>query len=602
MLDPDFLAQCTRWIDQMCEFNKTLIEEVFDRVERKDDAPEKTLVETATECGRHVYEGLTNNPEKIVALEISYWQSQLQLCTNFMRKLVSSEPVDPMVRPKVGDRRFSDPAWDESNLFDFLKQSYLLTADHCLRSVESLDGIDEKGRERLSWYMRQMVNAMAPTNFAFTNPEVLRKTVETQGENLLQGLQMMVEDKKKSADLLKVCMSRPDAFMLGENIACTPGQVVAQNELMQLIQYEPIGEAVYRTPILMVPSWVNKYYIYDLTPKNSMVNYLREQGFTVFMISWVNPDETYRMVHFEDYMTKGPLEACSIIRDITGEGQVSAIGYCLAGILLATTAAWANSAGESPFASITCLASSMDFRDPGDMGIFVDEQLVKIVEGMMERQGYFDGRLLSVGFNLLKENDLFWNYYVLNYLKGERPAGMDLMHWNSDNTNVPAATHRFVMRELHMNNGLCKPGAITLNGRSIDLGQITTPTYILGTDKDHIARWRSCYAATQLQGNSENRFVLAGSGHIAGVINPPIANKYYHYTNPVNPPTAEEWLDSAFKVEGSWWVDWVYWQQQFAGDYIPAREIDMQRIIEPAPGSFVRRRLDDVVDRQQRAA
>ena len=601
MSDNDFFSQCSRWVDQLCEFQRTMVDDVFNRVERNDDSSERSMVETVTECGRNLYDGIANNPERIFDQEIKYWQNQLQLCHNFMLKMVG-EPIDPMVRPKVGDRRFIDPAWNDSTVFDFLKQSYLLTAEHCVHSVATLDGVDEKSRERLSYYVRQMVNALAPTNFAFTNPEVLRKTVETNGENLLQGLQMMVEDKKKSADILNICMSEPDAFELGKTIACTPGQVIAQNALMQLIQYTPVTESVHKTPILMVPSWVNKYYIYDLTPRNSLVNYLVEQGFTVFMISWINPDERLRDMRFDDYMTLGPLAARDYIREITGEKEVSAIGYCLAGILLAATAAWCDSVGEKCFTSITYLASSMDFRDPGDMGVFVDNQSIQIVEKMMERQGYFDGRLLSVGFNLLKENDLFWNYYVINYLKGERPAAMDLMHWNSDNTNVPAATHKFVMRELHLNNGLCKPGSIALNGRSIDLGEITTPTYVLGTDKDHIARWRSCYASTQLQTHSENRFVLAGSGHIAGVINPPMANKYYHYTNPVNPPTAEEWLDSAFKVEGSWWTDWVEWQQQFAGNFLPARIADPARIIEAAPGSYVRRRLDSVDPDEQRAA
>jgi polyhydroxyalkanoate synthase len=601
MSDNEFFSQCSRWVDQLCEVQRTMVDDVFNRAERNDDTSEQSLVEAVTECGRNLFDGITNNPERIFDQEIKYWQNQMQLCHNFMLKMVG-EPIDPMVRPKVGDRRFIDPAWDDSTVFDFLKQSYLLTAEHCLQSVTTLDGVDAKSRERLAYYVRQMVNALAPTNFAFTNPEVLRKTVETNGENLLQGLQMMVEDKKKSADILNICMSEPDAFVIGETIASTPGQVVAQNELMQLIQYTPVTEIVQRTPILMVPSWVNKYYIYDLTPRNSLVNYLVEQGFTVFMISWINPDERLRDIRFDDYMTLGPLAARDYIREITGEKEVSAIGYCLAGILLATTAAWCDSVGEKCFKSITYLASSMDFRDPGDMGVFVDNQSIQIVEKMMERQGYFDGRLLSVGFNLLKENDLFWNYYVINYLKGERPAAMDLMHWNSDNTNVPAATHKFVMRELHLNNGLCKPGSITLNGRSIDLGEITTPTYVLGTDKDHIARWRSCYASTQLQAHSENRFVLAGSGHIAGVINPPMANKYYHYTNPVNPPTAEEWLDCAFKVEGSWWTDWVEWQQQYAGDFVAARVIDSDRIIEAAPGSYVRRRLDSVDPDEQRAA
>ncbi|MET0378595.1 MAG: class I poly(R)-hydroxyalkanoic acid synthase [Spongiibacteraceae bacterium] len=597
----DFLSQCSRWADQIFEFQRTLVEDMFTHVERNDDASEKSFVEAATECSRNLYDGLAHNPGRIVDIEIQYWQNQLQLCHNFMLKMVG-EPVDPMVRPKVGDRRFIDPAWDDSTVFDFLKQSYLLTAEHCLRSVNELDGVDEKSRERLSYYVRQMVNALAPTNFAFTNPEVLRKTVETNGENLLQGLQMMVEDKRKSADVLNVCMSEPDAFVIGETIACTPGEVVAQNELMQLIQYKPVTEIVHKTPVLLVPSWVNKYYILDLTPKNSFVSYLLEQGHTVFMISWINPDERFRDVRFDDYMTHGPLAARDLILQITGEEKVAAIGYCLGGILLAATAAWANSAGEDLFASVTYLASSMDFRDPGDMGIFVDQQAVQTVERMMDRQGYFDGRLLAVGFNLLKENDLFWNYYVINYLKGERPAAMDLMHWNSDNTNVPAATHRFVMRELHLNNGLCKPGTIELKGRSIDLADIRTPTYVLGTDKDHIARWRSCYAATQLQSNSEVRFVLAGSGHIAGVINPPIANKYYHYINPETPATAEEWLDRAFKVEGSWWVDWMAWQEQFAGDFVEARQIDPASVIESAPGSFVRRRLDQIDKSRQQAA
>lgn len=601
MSGSDFLTQCTRWVDQVCDFQRTLVEEVFERVESNTDMPDSSLVDAAADCGRDIFEGLTKSPEKIFDIEIDFWQSQMRLCHNFMLKMVG-ESVDPLVRPKVGDRRFMDPAWDESTLFDFLKQSYLLTAERCMRSVNALEGVDEKNREKLTYYVRQMVNAMAPSNFALTNPEVLRKTVETKGENLLQGLQMMVEDKKKSADVLNVCMSDPGAFVIGETVACAQGKVVAQNDLMQLIQYTPLTESVYQTPVLMVPSWVNKYYIMDLSPKNSFVNYLLEQGHTVFMISWINPDERMRDVSFDDYMTLGPLAARDLIREITGEEKVAAIGYCLGGILLAMTAAWADSVGESCFNSITYLASSMDFSDPGDMGIFVDQQTVQMVEKMMDKQGYFDGRLLSVGFNLLKENDLFWNYYVQNYLKGERPAAMDLMHWNSDNTNVPAATHRFVMRELHLNNGLCKPGAITLKGRSIDLANITTPTYVLGTDKDHIARWRSCYASTQLQANSDVRFVLAGSGHIAGVINPPIANKYYHYTNSQTPPTAEEWLDCAFKVEGSWWVDWVEWQRQYAGEVIPARIIENARVIEDAPGSYVRRRLDSVEPEPQSVA
>lgn len=594
----DWFSQYARIIDNVCEFQKTVAEDLFDRFEGGTDS-QQSAVETTTECCRNLYNGITQSPAKIVEQQINYWQSQLQLSNNLLLKLVG-EQIDPMVRPKVGDRRFIDNTWEENALFDFIKQSYLLASENMLDCVENLEGIDQRSRERLQYYVRQTVNALAPTNFALTNPEVLRKTLETKGENLLQGLHMMVEDKKKSADILNVCMSKPNAFELGKTIAMSPGQVVAENELMQLIQYAPSTATVRSTPILIVPSWVNKYYILDLTEKNSFVKWLTDQGHTVFMISWVNPDGGLRETRFDDYMRLGPLAAGEIIERITGEKQVSAVGYCLGGILLACTLAYCDSHNEHRFASATYLASSIDFRDPGDIGILVDERTVESVERQMSRNGFFDGRLLSVGFNLLKENDLFWNYYVINYLKGERPAAFDLMHWNSDNTNVPEATHRFIMRELHLNNQLAQPCNLSLNGRPIELRNITTPTYVLAADKDHIARWRSCYAASQLQGG-DVRFVLAGSGHIAGVINPPSANKYYYYINPETPPHAEEWLDRAFKVEGSWWNDWLTWQQALAGESIPARQIDSALAIEPAPGRYVLRRLDEWSDRQRAA-
>ena len=598
----DWLSQYARVIDHVCEFQKSIADELFDQVEGGTES-QKTVIETATECCQNLYSGITQNPARIVEQQINYWQNQLQLSNNLLRKLIG-EKVDPMMRPKVGDRRFIDNAWEENALFDYIKQTYLLASENILGCVQNLDGIDARSRERLQYYVRQTVNALAPTNFALTNPEVLRKTLETKGENLLQGLHMMVEDKKRSADILNVCMSKPDAFELGKNIAMSPGAIVAENTLMQLIQYAPTTAEVHRTPILLIPSWVNKYYVLDLTEKNSFVKWLTDQGYTVFLISWVNPDSSFRHTTFDDYIRLGPLAASACIERITGEKQVSAIGYCLGGILLACAMAHGDSQGEARFASGTYLASSIDFRDPGDIGILVDERMVETMDKQMSRTGYFDGRLLSVGFNLLKENDLFWNYYVINYLKGERPAAFDLMHWNSDNTNVPEATHRFIMRDLHLHNKLAQSQNLILNGRSIALHDITTPTYVLAADKDHIARWRSCYAATQLQ-SGDMRFVLAGSGHIAGVINPPNAQKYYYYVNPETPALAEEWLDRAFKIEGSWWNDWATWQVKIAGEKIPARAIDPATAIEAAPGRYVLRRLDgldDWSDVQQRAA
>jgi polyhydroxyalkanoate synthase subunit PhaC len=593
----DWLSQCARIIDQVCEVQKTMVDDIFDRID--NGLVSDNTVDTVTECSRNFYNCAAKNPGKMVEIQVNYWQSQLKLCNNLVLRLVG-EKVDPMTRPKVGDRRFIDNAWEENALFDFIKQAYLLASENLLSCVDNLEALDQRSSERLQYYTRQMVNALAPTNFALTNPEVLRKTIATKGENLLTGLQMMVEDKKKSADMLNVCMSEPNAFELGKTIAMSPGYVVAENALMQLIQYTPSTTQVKRTPVLIVPSWVNKYYILDLTEKNSFVKWLTDQGHTVFMISWANPDTSFRDIRFDDYIEQGPLAALNTIERITGESQVSAMGYCLGGILLAATLAYSDGANERRFASATYFASSIDFRDPGDIGVLVDSGMIESVEQKMQGCGYFDGRLLSAGFNLLKENDLFWNYYVLNYLKGERPAAFDLMHWNSDNTNVPEATHRFIMRELHMNNRLVTPNGLMLNGRTIDLHNVTTPTYILATDKDHIARWRSCYAATQLQSGA-TRFVLAGSGHIAGVINPPDAHKYYYYVNPETPAQPDDWLDRAFKVEGSWWNDWSTWQETHAGNLVPARIVDTAAAIEPAPGRYVRDRLDERRE-QQRAA
>lgn len=595
----DWFSQCSRAIENICEFQKTFVDDLFDQFESGPDA-QKSVVETVTECCRNLYDGVTQNPSRIVEQNIDYWQKQLQLCNNLMLKVVGEE-VQPVVRPSVGDRRFIDDAWQENALFDFIKQAYLLSSEHLLSVIEDLEGVDTRSHKRLQYYARQMVNALAPSNFPLTNPEVLRKTFETKGENLLQGLQMMVEDKKKSAEIFNVCMSEPDAFELGKNIAMTPGAVVAENELMQLIQYSPATPQVNRTPILVVPSWVNKFYILDLTEKNSFVKWLTEQGHTVFMISWINPDSRYRNTSLDDYLRLGPLAASEMIERITGEKQVSAIGYCLGGILLACATAYGDSHNEKRFLSATYMACTIDFSDPGDVGLMVDEKMIASVENHMKGSGYFDGRLLSVGFNLLRENELFWNYYVQNYLKGERPAAFDLMHWNSDNTNVPETTYRALLRELYLRNQLAESTDLTMNGRRIDLYDIVTPTYALAAEKDHIALWRSCYPVTQLQ-SGDVRFVLAGSGHIAGCMNPPSANKYYYYINPERPADPGEWLDRAFKVEGSWWADWNLWQQQYAGDSVPARVIDASSVIEAAPGSYVRRRLDEDFTHTQQAA
>jgi polyhydroxyalkanoate synthase len=382
---------------------------------------------------------------------MSLWQDQITLWQYGVRTLLGVTAT-AVATPDADDMRFRDPLWCSNVGFDLLKQSYLLWAKHVQFLVDDFDGLEPRRRKRLGYFTRQLINALAPTNFPLTNPEVLRKTLETNGDNLVSGLRLLLEDHRHSSGILNVCMSQPGAFELGRDIACTAGYVVAENRLMQLIQYSPQTEQVYRVPILIVPSWINKYYILDLTPKTSFIQWLVAQGYTVFVISWINPDATHCEAGFADYMSQGPLAAVAVIERLTGEPQVAAIGYCLGGVLLASTVAYGDVAGERRFASATYLAASIDFSDPGDMGMFIDEETVEELEEEMSEQGYLDGRLLAVGFNLLRENDLYWSYYVTNYLKGERPPALHLLHWNTDSTHIPAATHSFVLRELHLHN------------------------------------------------------------------------------------------------------------------------------------------------------
>ena len=614
----DFFAQSAALIESVCELQRGFADELFERFRHGEE--KGAAVDAVTESCRNLFNGIANNPSRIAERQVEYWQQQLQLCSNFLRQLLGEE-VEPLVQPQANDRRFDDPEWSGNPLFDYIKQSYLLTADNALQAIAELEGVEPRDRERLNYFMRQLINALAPTNFALTNPDVLRTTLATQGNNLVEGLRMMVEDKKRSADILNVCISKPNAFSVGIDIAHTPGSVVAENELMQLIQYAPTTPRVKALPVLIVPSWVNKYYVLDLTEKNSFVRWLVAQGYTVFAISWVNPDASHREVEFSDYVQSGPLFAAEQIERITGAPQVAGVGYCLGGILLACTLAYGERTGERRFAAATYLAASVDFTDPGDINVLVDEHVIDSVEWQMRQRGYLDGRLLAAGFNLLRENDLYWNYYVTNYLKGERPVAFDLLHWNSDSTNVPEATHRFVMRELHLGNGLVKAGGVNIRGHALDLRDIVTPTYVLAAESDHIARWRSCYAVTQLQ-RGDVRFVLTGSGHIAGVINPPAANKYYYYSSVACGSSgaaggsagavgrsadsvggaadiadersldADAWLERAQRSEGSWWCDWVRWLDALSGPVTGARAIDEQHVIEPAPGRYVRRRLD----------
>jgi polyhydroxyalkanoate synthase len=534
---------------------------------------------------------LMADPAKLVQAQMNLWQDYMNLWQATARRLMGEE-ADPVIQATPEDRRFRDAAWQENQVFDFIKQSYLLSARWMQSTVREVEGLDDKTAKKVDFYTRQFVDAMAPSNFVMTNPEVLRATMESGGENLLKGLQNLLDDLERGKGKLAIRMTDLEAFRLGENIAVTPGKVVFQNDLLQLIQYAPTTETVYQRPLLIIPPWINKFYILDLREKNSFIKWAAAQGHTVFVVSWVNPDERLAQKSFEDYMLEGPLAALDAMEQATGERQFNVIGYCLGGTLFAATLAWMAAKGDDRVASATFLTTLTDFAEPGELGVFIDEEQLTALEERMNEKGYLEGHAMATTFNMLRANDLIWSFVVNNYLLGKDPFPFDLLYWNSDSTRMPAAMHSFYLRKMYQENLLVKPGGITLQGEPIDLRKVKVPTFILSTKEDHIAPWKTTYTATRLY-SGPVKFVLASSGHIAGVVNPPEAKKYGYWANTKLPADPEAWLKGAAEHAGSWWPEWAKWAVKFAGDQVPARQPGDGKLkpIEDAPGSYVKVRL-----------
>src|SRR5690348_9294460 len=534
---------------------------------------------------------LMANPTRLMQAQLGFWQDYVTLWQNTTRRIMGMQ-TESVIDPAANDRRFRDDAWKENEVFDFIKQSYLLSARYVQDVVAHVDGLDAKTAQKVDFYARQFIDAMSPSNFVLTNPEVLRKTAETGGENLLKGLNNLLSDLERRKDQLHIKMTDFDAFKVGENIGVTPGKVIYQNDLMQLIQYTPTTEKVLKRPLLIGPPWINKFYILDLRPKNSFVRWAVGQGHTVFVISWVNPDERLAEKGFEDYMTEGYLAALDAIEQATGEREVNAIGYCLGGTLLASTLAYMAAKGDDRIKTATFFVTMMDFQEAGELGVFIDEEQLQALEDKMNKRGYLEGSEMATTFNMLRANDLIWSFVVNNYLMGNDPFPFDLLYWNADSTRMPARMHSFYLRKMYQENLLAKPGGISLLDTSIDLRRITTPAYFLSTREDHIAPWKSTYRGTQLLAGPK-RFVLAASGHIAGVVNPPEGGKYSHWINTELPPDPEAWLASATEIAGSWWPDWHRWVSGLAKQQVPARVPGEGKLkpIEDAPGSYVQVRL-----------
>ncbi|MGE0253919.1 MAG: PHA/PHB synthase family protein [Alphaproteobacteria bacterium] len=535
---------------------------------------------------------MMTNPAQVMQAQIALWGDYMRLWQSTAERLMGNAST-PVAVPDREDRRFRDEAWNENVLFDYVKQSYLLSARWLQKTVNEVEGLDDKTAQKVDFYTRQFVDAMAPSNFVMTNPEVLRATVESKGENLVKGLENLLGDLERGKGQLRIRQVDETAFEVGRNVATTPGKVVYQTELMQLIQYTPTTPQVQQAPVLIVPPWINKYYILDLQPKNSFIKWCVDQGLTTFVVSWVNPDERLAEKGFSDYLLEGTYAALKGVEQATGERTVNMIGYCLGGTLTAATLAWLKAKGEDDrVRSATFFATLIDFSEPGELGVFIDEeQLVALEKRMQEEGGYLDGAAMATTFNMLRANDLIWSFVINNYLLGKDPFPFDLLYWNSDSTRMPAAMHGFYLRKMYQENKLIEPGGLTLAGVPIDLTTIDIPVFALATREDHIAPWKATYAATQTY-SGPVKFVLAGSGHIAGVVNPPNPDKprYGYATNSRNPKSPDAWSAGAKDNPGSWWPEWRKWLEKYAGPKVPAREPGTGglKVIEDAPGSYVK--------------
>ena len=531
--------------------------------------------------------GMAANPAAVLEAQVALWHDYLELWERTARRLMGGK-AEPMVAPSAGDKRFRDKEWQENQVFDFIKQSYLLTANWLQKTVGNVEGLDDKSRRRVEFYTKQFADAIAPSNFVLTNPEVLRATLQSNGENLVRGLQNLLEDIERGGGDLSIRQSA-DAFHVGENIATAPGKVVFRNDLIELLQFAPTTESVHQRPLVIFPPWINKFYILDLKPENSFIRWAVAHGYTVFVVSWINPDKRLARKSFEDYMHEGIFVALDAIEMATGENSVNAIGYCIGGTLLSAALAYMAAKGDTRIHAATFFAAQADFSEAGDLQIFVDDtQLEALEQQMSAAGGVLEGGRMATTFNMLRANDLIWSFVVSNYLLGKDPIPFDLLFWNSDTTRMPEATHLFYLREFYKNNALAR-GEMVLDGVKLDLGKVKIPVYLQSAKDDHIAPYRSIYKTTRLM-KGPIRFIIAGSGHIAGVINPPSAHKYQYWTNDDLPATIEAWQAGATEHPGSWWPDWDAWLSKLAGKKVPARKPGdgKLKVLGAAPGTYVK--------------
>jgi polyhydroxyalkanoate synthase subunit PhaC len=550
-----------------------------------------TPIDQVTKTLGAVAQSYMADPQKLMEAQTQLWNSYSQLWQNAWSKALGT-PTEPMAAPARNDKRFKDKDWQENTVFDFLKQFYLISTNWAQDFVKNAEGLDEHTRLKARFYVEQIANAFSPSNFPVSNPEILRATLASNGANLIEGLKHLEQDMSSPDGRLRIKQSDTSAFEIGKNIAMTPGKVVFRNDTFELIQYSPAVARTYEIPLLIVPPWINKFYILDLNPKKSFVRWATEQGLTVFVVSWVNATEAQGRKSFSNYMREGFLEAVQAVQDATGAEKVNTIGYCIGGTLVAAALGYMAAKNDNRINAATFFTTQIDFEKAGDLLVYVDDEQVKWIEERMEEKGYLAGSRMADAFNLLRSNDLIWSYVINNYMLGKEPMPFDLLYWNSDSTRMPAGVHSFYLRECYLGNKLAL-GKMVLDNVRIDLKKVKVPVYNLAAREDHIAPLPSVFKVGQFLGG-ETKLVVSGSGHIAGVVNPPEARKYKHWTNDRPADNLEDWLKTAKEHEGSWWPDWADWITTRSGAKVsaPVPGDGKLEALEDAPGSYVRVRSE----------
>ena len=584
--DPAALARnVTLAFEKAANIAQFLADQPRPSLEQEAEA-QVTPVEQVAKTLAELANNWMQDPAKLAEANMRLWEGHAALWQASWRRFMG-EQVEPIAQPERGDRRFKDEDWQNNQLFDFLKQSYLITTKWAVDMVGQ-SSLDEHTRRKARFYVEQIANAFSPSNFIFTNPEVLRATLSSNGANLVEGMDHLYRDLQAGQGRLRIQQTDTSAFEIGRNLAMTPGKVVYRNEIMELIQYAPSTPKVHKTPLVIAPPWINKFYILDLNEKKSFIRWAVAQGHTVFVISWANAAEGETYKTFDDYVEKGFLTAVDVANEICGTQQVNAIGYCVGGTMVSSALGLLAHRKQNKINAVTFFTTQVDFEKAGDLLVYVDEEQLEWIESRMADKGYLPGKRMADAFNLLRSNDLIWSYVVNNYLLGKDPVPFDLLYWNSDGTRMPAAVHSFYLRNCYLKNLLAK-GEMEVSGVKIDLSKVKVPIYNLIAREDHIAPLASVYRLGRYFGGPV-KIVVSGSGHIAGVVNPPEAGKYQYWTNEAYPETHEEWMQAAKETPGSWWPDWNEWLAAQSGPQVAARKLGSKQYpaIEDAPGSYVR--------------